>query len=121
MKLEKIFLIDGKDPDTGLETKIPMLYELEFLEEKYMENNPCIYCHSDVKKHIFKLTHNKISEYCKFTRATKLPISCNLGDPWVKVISKKQLNKFELAKHYYDTKTTPEPQIALYLLGIKVK
>jgi len=114
---EKLVLREKENEDTGLMEKTCQLYTLEFDAETFMNEYPCPTCKNVTDRHEFILRKGQWFNRCKKTKIVVLLGSFELGQPWVKIISKKKMSKFDVVQYLRKNKIVPEPNIALFLIS----
>lgn len=114
---EKLVLREKEDEDTGRIQKTCYLYKLEFDPETFMNIFPCPMCKNVTSKHEFILRKGQWFNKCKRSGIITLLGSFELGDDYVKILSKKKMSKYEVVQYLRKNKIVAEPDVALFLVS----
>lgn len=113
---EKLVLREKENEDTGRIEKTCQLYTLEFNADEFMNQNPCPLCKNLASRHEFIKRKNQWFNRCKASKIVVLLGSFELGQPWIKVISKKKMSKGDVVRYLRDNKQIPDPDVAIFLI-----
>ena len=114
---EQLVLKEKENEDTGRIEKTCQLYTLQFDVETYMNEYPCTICKNITERHDFIKIRNQFYNKCKRSGVTVGPIGLEVGQPWIKILSKKKLIKAQVVQYLKDKKQVPEANIGLWLVS----